>query len=255
MTAPSTSRRRSTTSTRARISGTRAPPSWPTRCAATAAWPATASISSPAPTSTATRSRRRRPRPASPRRPTPTRSRGPSARRGGAWASPTTTSSAPPSRGTRRWCRRSSSASRRGRDLLRRVRRLYCYGCERFYTEKEIVDGKCPDHQTALTFVKEKNYFFRMSKYQDWLIKHLEDEPGLHPARAVPERGARLPARAAPGSVDQPAELAARVGHPAALRRPVRDLRLVRRADQLRTPRSRTRATRRRAGSGRTSST
>jgi methionyl-tRNA synthetase len=55
----------------------------------------------------------------------------------------------------------------------------YCYGCERFYTEKEIVDGKCPDHQTALTFIKEKNYFFRMSKYQDWLIKHLEDNPGF----------------------------------------------------------------------------
>jgi methionyl-tRNA synthetase len=55
----------------------------------------------------------------------------------------------------------------------------YCYGCERFYTEKEIVDGKCPDHQTALTFVKEKNYFFKMSKYQDWLIKHLEDNPAF----------------------------------------------------------------------------
>jgi methionyl-tRNA synthetase len=53
----------------------------------------------------------------------------------------------------------------------------YCYGCERFYTEKEIVDGKCPDHQTALTFIKEQNYFFRMSKYQPWLIRHLEEYP------------------------------------------------------------------------------
>ena len=40
----------------------------------------------------------------------------------------------------------------------------YCYGCERFYTEKEIVDGKCPDHQTPLTFIEEENYFFRMSQ-------------------------------------------------------------------------------------------
>ncbi len=56
---------------------------------------------------------------------------------------------------------------------------MAAYGCERFYTEKEIVDGKCPDHQTALTFIKEKNYFFKMSKYQDWLIKHLEDNPGF----------------------------------------------------------------------------
>src|SRR6266705_2003199 len=55
----------------------------------------------------------------------------------------------------------------------------YCYGCERFYTEKEIVDGKCPDHQTLLSFIKEKNYFFKMSKYQGWLIKHLEDNPGF----------------------------------------------------------------------------
>jgi methionyl-tRNA synthetase len=54
---------------------------------------------------------------------------------------------------------------------------LYCVGCERFYTEKEAVDGKCPDHQTPLEFVKEQNYFFRMSKYQDWLIRHIQDHP------------------------------------------------------------------------------
>jgi len=60
----------------------------------------------------------------------------------------------------------------------------YCYGCERFYTDKEIVDGQCPDHQTPLTFIKEKNYFFRMSKYQDWLIQHLE----AHPDFIQPER-------------------------------------------------------------------
>src|SRR4029077_20683074 len=60
----------------------------------------------------------------------------------------------------------------------------YCFGCERFYTEKEIGDGKCPDHQTALTFIKEKNYFFKMSKYQAWLIKHLEDNPDfIQPVR------------------------------------------------------------------------
>src|SRR6266508_672208 len=53
----------------------------------------------------------------------------------------------------------------------------YCFGCERFYTDKEIVDGKCPDHQTPLTFIKEENYFFQMSKYQDWLIRHIEANP------------------------------------------------------------------------------
>jgi methionyl-tRNA synthetase len=53
----------------------------------------------------------------------------------------------------------------------------YCVGCERFYTEKEMVDGKCPDHQTLLTYVKEENYFFRMSKYQEWLIRHIQEHP------------------------------------------------------------------------------
>jgi len=60
----------------------------------------------------------------------------------------------------------------------------YCFGCERFYTDKEIVGGKCPDHQTPLTFIKEKNYFFRMSKYQEWLITHIEE----HPDFIQPER-------------------------------------------------------------------
>ncbi|HXJ81626.1 MAG TPA: methionine--tRNA ligase [Candidatus Methylomirabilis sp.] len=55
----------------------------------------------------------------------------------------------------------------------------YCFGCERFYTDKEVEDGKCPDHQTPLTFIKEKNYFFRMSQYQDWLVKHIEEHPGF----------------------------------------------------------------------------
>ncbi|HEV8673148.1 MAG TPA: methionine--tRNA ligase [Methylomirabilota bacterium] len=53
----------------------------------------------------------------------------------------------------------------------------YCYGCERFYTEKELVDGRCPQHDTVPTFIKEPNYFFRMSRYQEWLIRHIEDQP------------------------------------------------------------------------------
>ncbi len=60
----------------------------------------------------------------------------------------------------------------------------YCFGCERFYTEKEIVDGKCPDHQTPLTWIEEENYFFKMSKYQGWLIEHIE----RHPDMIRPER-------------------------------------------------------------------
>ena len=53
----------------------------------------------------------------------------------------------------------------------------YCFGCERFYTEKEIVDGKCPDHLTPLTWIEEENYFFKMSKYQGWLIDYISQHP------------------------------------------------------------------------------
>ena len=55
----------------------------------------------------------------------------------------------------------------------------YCYGCERFYTDKEIVDGKCPDHLTPLTWIEEENYFFRMSTYQSWLIDTIQGRPDL----------------------------------------------------------------------------
>ena len=61
---------------------------------------------------------------------------------------------------------------------------LYCLGCERFYTERELVDGKCPDHQTKPEIIKESNYFFRMSKYQDWLIDHINQNPDfIRPTR------------------------------------------------------------------------
>lgn len=54
---------------------------------------------------------------------------------------------------------------------------LYCFGCERFYTQRELVDGKCPDHETVPEVIKESNYFFKMSKYQDWLINHIRKNP------------------------------------------------------------------------------
>ncbi|MDD9304463.1 MAG: methionine--tRNA ligase [Desulfobacter sp.] len=54
---------------------------------------------------------------------------------------------------------------------------LYCFGCERFYQERELVDGKCPDHGTEPQTIKESNYFFKMSKYQEWLIDHIKTHP------------------------------------------------------------------------------
>ncbi len=54
---------------------------------------------------------------------------------------------------------------------------IYCFGCERFYQERELVDGKCPDHGVEPQVIKESNYFFKMSKYQDWLIDHIKSNP------------------------------------------------------------------------------
>ena len=54
---------------------------------------------------------------------------------------------------------------------------LYCFGCERFYTERELVDGKCPDHESEPELIRESNYFFKMSRYQDWLIDHIKQNP------------------------------------------------------------------------------
>jgi methionyl-tRNA synthetase len=53
----------------------------------------------------------------------------------------------------------------------------YCFGCERFYTDRELVEGRCPDHKTIPEVIKESNYFFRMSKYQDWLIDYIQTHP------------------------------------------------------------------------------
>lgn len=53
----------------------------------------------------------------------------------------------------------------------------YCNGCESFKTEKELVDGKCPTHQTPAVKRSEPCYFFRLSAFQDQLLKHYEVNP------------------------------------------------------------------------------
>jgi len=55
----------------------------------------------------------------------------------------------------------------------------YCVGCERFFTEKDLVDGNCPECGRKVDSIVESNYFFRMGKYQDWLIQYIEDNPGF----------------------------------------------------------------------------
>jgi len=53
----------------------------------------------------------------------------------------------------------------------------YCTPCESFWTETQLVDGKCPDCGRAVEKTREESYFFRLSKYQDRLIKLLEENP------------------------------------------------------------------------------
>lgn len=53
---------------------------------------------------------------------------------------------------------------------------LYCVGCESFYTEKDLINGKCPEHKTKPELVEEENYFFKLSNYQDWLENLIEKD-------------------------------------------------------------------------------
>ena len=53
----------------------------------------------------------------------------------------------------------------------------YCIGCERFYTDTELREGKCPIHLTEPKLISEENYFFRMSNYQEWLIDYITRYP------------------------------------------------------------------------------
>ena len=55
----------------------------------------------------------------------------------------------------------------------------YCTPCESFFTATQVVGGKCPDCGREVSQAKEEAYFFKMSKYADRLIKHIEDNPGF----------------------------------------------------------------------------
>ncbi len=59
----------------------------------------------------------------------------------------------------------------------------YCESCEAFYTEKDLVDGHCPHHKQKPKWLKEKNYFFKLSKYGQRLLDHI----AAHPHFILPE--------------------------------------------------------------------
>ena len=55
-------------------------------------------------------------------------------------------------------------------------RGLYCVGCEAFYKENELIEGKCPEHQVEPELIEEENYFFQLSKYQKKLKTFIEKD-------------------------------------------------------------------------------
>lgn len=61
----------------------------------------------------------------------------------------------------------------------------YCSGCERFITEKDLIEGKCPDHpKLEIQTISEKNYFFKLSKYSNEIISKIEsDELEIYPKK------------------------------------------------------------------------
>ena len=60
---------------------------------------------------------------------------------------------------------------------------LYCIGCEQFYTEDELIEGRCPEHGTVPELVRENNWFFRLGSYQEKLASLIaSDELHIEPA-------------------------------------------------------------------------
>jgi methionyl-tRNA synthetase len=65
----------------------------------------------------------------------------------------------------------------------------YCEGCEAYYTKEDLVEGKCPVHPTLeIKLIKEQNYFFKWSKYKDFLIDHIINNPDfIYPSHRAKE--------------------------------------------------------------------
>ena len=73
---------------------------------------------------------------------------------------------------------------------------LYCSGCEDFVKQSELIDGKCAEHDRQPQSLKENNYFFKLSQYQDKLLSYIEEHPEFiqpdsrrHEVKAFIERG------------------------------------------------------------------
>ena len=73
----------------------------------------------------------------------------------------------------------------------------YCVGCEEFKPEKDLVDGLCPIHKTKPEWIKEKNWFFRLSKYQQPLLDHYAAHPSFIEPEIAPQRDPAAASKAA----------------------------------------------------------
>ncbi len=69
---------------------------------------------------------------------------------------------------------------------------LYCKGCEAFYTEKDLVEGKCPEHKTVPQHLKEESYFFKLSKYKKQILDLIEKNNLIIPKEKSNEIISRL---------------------------------------------------------------
>ena len=128
---------------------------------------------------------------------------------------------------------------------------LYCVSCEDYYTEEQLVDGKCPIHGRPVIEMQEENYFFRLSAFEAAPARVLREPPRLRPPHLQAQRGARFHTGRAQRRLHHPHLVP--LGRAGAVGRRARVLRLVRRAHQLPHAglvRQRSRAVRRAVGGG-----
>ena len=69
---------------------------------------------------------------------------------------------------------------------------MYCVGCESYVTEKDLVDGKCPEHRKTPDYIKEESYFFRLSKYRGFVLDMIKNKNLIFPESRKNEMLQRL---------------------------------------------------------------
>ncbi len=107
----------------------------------------------------------------------------------------------------------------------------YCTPCETFWPERQLGGGNCPDCGRPVEFIEEESYFFRMSKYQDRLLRYIEEHHELIRPASRRHEMVNFIKSGLEGSQRLPHDV--QLGHPGPLRPQACDLCLVRRPGQL----------------------